>query len=153
MKKDTLTLLNNINNAIIKFRGIYSAWSCEHGISYNEMLVFYTIREHGYCTQKQICDSYLLPRQTMNHVFTTLRTNGILQYSREHSAGREKAFILSEKGNSYAAPFLLSLDDVESRAIDLLGEKKIEALTDLLLQYDEALTAALEEKRFVSART
>lgn len=147
MQKKTLALLNNINNAIIKFRGIYSAWSYNHGISYNEMLVLYTIREKGYCTQKQICDNYLLPRQTMNHVFISLRNNGFLQYSKENSSGKEKAFVLSEKGKIYAEPFLQSLDIVESRAVELLGDKKIEMLTSLLLEYDEALTDALNEKR------
>ncbi len=147
MQKKTLTLLNNINNAIIKFRGIYSAWSYEQGISYNEMLVLYTIRENGYCTQKQICDNYLLPRQTMNNVFIGLRNNGILQYSKENSIGKEKAFVLSEKGKTYAEPFLQSLDVVESRAVELLGDDKIESLTALLLEYDEALINALNEKR------
>ena len=147
MKSKTIKLLNDVNSAIIKFRGIYSAWSYEHGISYNEMLVLYTIREQGYCIQKQICDSYLLPRQTMNHVFTVLRNQGILQYSKEYSVGKEKAYILSEQGKEYAAPFLESLDMVESRAIALLGKEKLEHLTELLLQYDGALTKALEEKR------
>lgn len=72
MKSETLKLLNDINSAIIKFRGIYSAWSYEHGISYNEMLVLYTIREQG---------------------------------------------------KEYAAPFLESLDVVETRAIELLVEQ------------------------------
>ena len=147
MKSETLKLLNDVNSAIIKFRGIYSAWSYEHGISYNEMLVLYTIREQGYCTQKQICDSYLLPKQTMNHVFTVLRNQGILQYSNEKSVGKEKAYILSEQGKEYATPFLESLDTVELRAIELLGEDTLEHLTELLLQYDGALTKALEEKR------
>ena len=91
MKLKTLKQLNDVNRAIIKFRGIYSAWSAEHNISYHEMLVFYTIREKGYCIQKQICDSYLLPRQTMNNVITALRKNGILTVSEEYSIGREKA--------------------------------------------------------------
>ena len=65
----------------------------------------------------------------------------------EHSAGKEKAYVLSKQGKEYAAPFLDSLDVVESRAIELLGEDKIETLTALLLQYDTALTKALEEKR------
>ena len=98
----------------IKFRGIYSTWSCEHGNSYNEILVLYTIREQGYCTQKQICDSYLLPRQTMNHVLMGLRNQGILQYCKEHSVGKEKAYSLTEQGREYATPFLESLDIVES---------------------------------------
>lgn len=67
MDQQTKALWDQITRAIIKYRGIYAAWSKKHGISYNEMLVFYTIRDDGFCTQKQICDSYLLPRQTINH--------------------------------------------------------------------------------------
>ncbi len=147
MQKETLTLLNDVNRAIIKFRGIYSKWSNLHGISYHEMLVLYTIREKGFCTQKQICDSYILPRQTMNNVITAMRKSGLLEYSREASGGREKAFVLSEQGEAYAAPFLASLDTVESEAVKRLGADKLHALTELLLEYDEALCNALEEKR------
>ncbi|MBR6575443.1 MAG: winged helix-turn-helix transcriptional regulator [Clostridia bacterium] len=147
MDQHTLQLLNDVNRAIIKFRGIYSAWSAQHNISYHEMLVFYTIREKGFCTQKQICDSYILPRQTMNNVITTLRRNGILEISAEHSAGREKAFVLTPKGVDYAQPLMNSMNTVENRAVELLGSEKLEALTALMLEYDQALNRALEESR------
>lgn len=147
MDKKKQQLFDNINRAIIKFRGIYSEWSNRHNISYNEMLVIYTIRENGFCTQKQICDNYLLPKQTINNVIAALRKDGLLEYDEYRSHGREKAFVLTAKGVDYAAPFLESLDDVESRALELLSEKKLEALTALLLEYDAALTRALEEAR------
>lgn len=147
MDQHTLQLLYDVNRAIIKFRGIYSAWSAQHNISYHEMLVFYTIREKGFCTQKQICDSYILPRQTMNNVITTLRRNGILEISAEHSAGREKAFVLTPKGVDYAQPLMNSMNTVENRAVELLGSEKLEALTALMLEYDQALNRALEESR------
>ena len=147
MDQHTLQLLNDVNRAIIKFRGIYSAWSAQHSISYHEMLVFYTIREKGFCTQKQICDSYILPRQTMNNVITVLRRNGILKISAEHSAGREKAFVLTPQGVDYAQPLMDAMNTVESRAVELLGSEKLEALTALMLEYDQALNRALEEAR------
>ncbi|MBO5093891.1 MAG: winged helix-turn-helix transcriptional regulator [Lachnospiraceae bacterium] len=147
MEKETLNLLNRVNRAIIKFRGIYSVWSNERGISYHEMLVLYTIRENGFCTQKQICGNYLLPKQTIHNVIASLRKDGILIYDEKDSKGREKAFVLSEKGKEYAAPFLESLDTVESRALELLGEGKLQVLTELLLEYDRALKLALEESR------
>lgn len=147
MKKENLKLLNDVNRAIIKFRGIYSEWSNQHDISYHEMLVLYTIREHGYCTQKQICESYLLPKQTIHNVMAGMRNNGILLYDESHSSGREKAFVLSEKGKEYAAPFLDSLDTVETRALELLGKEKLQALTHMLLDYDVALNQALDESR------
>ena len=147
MERESLNLLNGINRAIIKFRGIYSSWSSEHGISYHEMLVLYTIREYGYCTQKQICDSYLLPKQTINNVIAAMRKCEILELDEAKSKGREKAFTLSEKGKAYALPFLKSLDTVENRALELLGKENLQTLTDLLLEYDYALNTALEESR------
>lgn len=145
MDQEIFHLLHEVNRAIIKFRGTYSLWSGAHGISYNEMLVLYAIREHGFCTQKQICDSYLLPRQTMNHVFAGLRRNGLLTISEEHSAGREKAFVLTERGRQYAEPLLESLSRMETRAVELLGEEKLALLTELMLEYDQTLGQAMKE--------
>lgn len=145
MEQPTVALVNNLNRAIIKFRGIYSAWSKKHHISYNEMLTLYTIREKGFCTQKQVCDSYLLPPQTINHVIAGLRKNGILTICEEHSIGREKAFVLTDLGQQYAQPLLDSIGTVELRSIELLGTEKLEQLTWLMLEYDQALHQALEE--------
>ena len=145
MDQQTKELWDQINRAIIKFRGIYATWSKKHGISYNEMLVFYTIRDNGFCTQKQICDSYLLPRQTMNHVFAKLCADGIIEVSSEYGTGREKAFILTDRGRIYAAPLIDSLNRIEGRAIELMGKERIRAMTELVQEFDFALNTALEK--------
>ena len=145
MDQQTKELWDQINRAIIKFRGIYATWSKKHGISYNEMLVFYTIRDNGFCTQKQICDSYLLPRQTMNHVFAKLCADGVIEVSSEYGTGREKAFILTDRGRIYAAPLIDSLNRIEGRAIELMGKERIRAMAELVQEFDFALNTALEE--------
>ena len=147
MEKNKQKLFDNVNRAIIKFRAIYFEWSRRHNISYHEMLVLYTIRENGYCTQKQICDNYLLPKQTIHNIISNMRENGILIYDESLSVSREKVFVLSEKGRKYAAPFLESLDLVESGAMEILGKEKLNKLIELLLEYDMALNKALDESR------
>lgn len=111
------------------------------------MLVLYTIREKGFCTQKQICDSYLLPRQTMNNVITVMRENGLLELSPENNVGREKAFVLTGKGKEYAMPLLESMNRFEEQAVALLGDEKLAALTSLMLEYDQALGQAMQDVR------
>lgn len=138
-------LITALNRAVIQYRGIYSAWSKNHNLSYNEMLVLYTLRDEQFCTQKQICDSYLLPRQTMNNVFSKMRKAGIITIDTQHSIGREKAFVLTEKGKNYAQPFLDSLNRVEARAQELIGQDKIKEITALLQEFDTALNTALKE--------
>ena len=145
MDRQTKELWAQINHAIIKFRGVYAAWSKKHEISYNEMLVFYTIRDNGFCTQKQICDSYLLPRQTMNHVFARLCADGIIEVSAAYSTGREKAFVLTDIGQAYAEPLISSLNRIEEKAIELMGAEQIQAMTELVQEFDLALNTALEE--------
>ena len=147
MEKETLILLNGINQAIIKYRGMYSRWANEHNISYHEMLVLYEIRESGFCTQKQICENYLLPKQTINNVITAMRKDGILVYDESHSTGREKAFVLSDQGEQYAAPLLASLNAVETRALDIIGKDTLQTLTNFMLEYDQALKTAFDEEK------
>lgn len=144
MDQESLKLLAEINRAIIQYRGLYAAWSKEHGISYHELLVLYTIREQGFCTQKQICDSYLLPRQTINHVMLDLRERGLLELSPAHCIGREKAFVLSEQGRRYAGPLLETLNRMELQTLEAVGTQNIRALVQAVLTYDEALERAMK---------
>ena len=146
MDQQTKELWDHITRAIIKYRGVYAAWSKKHEISYNEMLVFYTIRDNGFCTQKQICDSYHLPRQTMNHVFAKLYADGIIEVCAQYSIGREKAFVLTEKGRAYAEPLIDSLNRIEERAIAIMGQEQLRAMTELVQTFDFALNTALEEE-------
>lgn len=145
MDQELLTLLADINRAVIKFRGLYAAWSKKHGISYHELLVLYTIRDQGFCTQKQICDSYLLPRQTMNHVILELRARGVLELSPDRCAGREKAFVLSEAGRRYAAPLLEELNQMEARAIQSFGREEVRRMVEAVCAYDDVLQSAMDE--------
>ena len=145
MEQENHALLGAINRAIVQFRGYYSRWAAVHGISYNELLVLYTLREQGYCTQKQICDRYLLPRQTINHVMLDLRARGLLALSPDHCTGREKAFALTSRGREYAAPLLASLDKIEEQAIRRFGGQRMHEMAQTLLDYDSALQSAMEQ--------
>lgn len=147
MNSQTLKLLKDVNQAIIKFRSVYSAWSKNHGISYNEMLILYTIRDNGFCTQKQICDSYLLPKQTIHNVISTMCKNGLLCESSENSAGRRKAFTFTDKGKVYAASLVDSIGKLEEKAVMTMGEEKVRQMTALVCEYDGFLMMALEEAK------
>ena len=145
MNQEAFTMINRLNKGIVQCRGVYSAWAASHSVSSHEMLVLYTIREYGCCTQKQVCDSYILPKQTIHNVISSMRERGVLIPAPEHSKGREKAFILSETGETYAADFLQSLDKVKDRALELFGKEKLQTLTSLLFEFDTVLNTALEE--------
>ena len=72
MDNQTQQLHNKVSHAIIKSRGVYLQWAKRIGVNYPRMLVFYTTRDYGYCTQKQMCGWYLLPQQTRNNIVSAL---------------------------------------------------------------------------------
>lgn len=74
-----------------------------------------------------------------------MRRDGIIEISPEYSSGKEKAFVLTEKGKIYAAPLLESMNRLETRAANLMGEEKIGQMTALVQEFDEALLTALKE--------
>ena len=81
----------------------------------------------------------------MNHVFAKLCADGIIEVSSEHGIGREKAFVLTGEGRVYAKPLIDSLNRIEERAIELMGKERIQAMTELVQEFDYALSTALDE--------
>ena len=145
MEKITEALASELNRAVIKYRSVYSAWAKEHGVSYNKMLVIYTAQDNGFCTQKQICESYLLPKQTVNHVFVSMLADGELTESPENNFGREKAYELTEKGKMLSKPLMESIGSIEEKAAIDMGIDKMRELTELISIYGNLLSNALKE--------
>ena len=146
MDAQTKVILRDVNRSVIRYRGFYARWAALHRLNYHEMLVLYTINESGFCTQKQLCDDYLLPRQTIHNVISRMRRASLLCVSPEHSRGREKAFVLTEDGRQYAAPLMQDLNAVENTAIKALGTDNLKQLAELLNSYRDALRTALQSK-------
>lgn len=140
-------LLVRANRSFVRYRGAYAKWSAMRGIGYNEMLVLYTINESGFCTQKQICESFLLPRQTIHNVISAMRKAGTVCVSPEHSKGHEKAFVLTPDGEKYAKPLMEDLASIEEKAIENLGLENFEKLAYLTECYESALNSAMEERK------
>lgn len=138
--------LSKLSKEIIRYKGAYAKWAKNKSVSYNELLVMYTITEEGSCTQKKICDDFLLPRQTMHNVFSAMKNNGYIEVDKSLSKGREKAFVLTAKGKEYAYPVLNAVSALEEKAKDGLGEDKIWLLVELLEEFNDGLSKAMSEE-------
>lgn len=73
--------------------------------------------------------------------------NNALREQASLATGRERAFALTEQGESYMGPFLASMNAMEARAVLRMGSEKLAELTDLMEQYSQALRKAMEETR------
>ncbi len=145
MNKQTERILNHLDCSVHQYRGVYCYWAKKYGVSYNEMLVLYTLREYGFCTQKQVCDRYLVPRQTINNVITRLRNDGLLETAPSLNIGREKAFKLTEKGCTHFSDFITSMDTVEEIAVELMGDDRMQLMTQLIEEYNSILKKSVQQ--------
>lgn len=142
---DIIELIEQFNIAIIQLRGVYSQWSKVYGISYNETLVIYTLRSQGYCIQKEISDRYLIPRQTIHNVIKQMMNNALLKTDKEKNVGRQKAYVLTEKGKQELQPLMDSLTQYEIDAANQIGITQFKEMNQMLLTYHKALVTELKE--------
>ena len=89
------------------------------------MLIFYTLRDMGTCTQKEISDSYALPKQTVHNIVHDLKARGLLLLKPDGRNHRERRLQLTEAGKRYAANFMEPLLEQERAAVAATGPAKV----------------------------
>lgn len=132
-----LDLLCQVNTAIIKIRGAYAAWARKNGVNYHELLVLYSLRENQECTQKMICNNYLLPKQTVHNVIGTYRNRGWLNLL--PGKGKEKILALTEPGKAHAASIMEPLERLEKEVIQQIGPEHLRRMIEMANAYGAVL--------------
>ncbi len=143
MEQKSRTLLREIGSAVIRYREVYRDWCRLRGIPYHEMLVFYTIREKGSCTQKEICDSYALPKQTVHNIVRSLRAKGLLTMREGRGNRRERILLFTEEGKRRSASLLDPLLEQECCAVNAAGPENVESAIHLLRSFTEKLRLSM----------
>lgn len=143
MKEDIGKLLADVNTAIIKVRGAYALWCKEQGITYHELLICYSIRDFGVCTQKQICEQYLLPKQTIHNTIMDLQRRGLVELKTSETNWREKVITLTEQGKDYYESIMGPLGVFEEHAVLQMGEEQLHHMAELTLRYGNILEEGL----------
>lgn len=73
---------------------IYEDYARKSGISYNSLYILNAILYTENCTQKQICEKTLLPKQTVNNVITVFFKSGYIELRKISSiSGKMEASI------------------------------------------------------------
>lgn len=143
MQDETNYLLREIGFAVIHFREVYRRWCRSRGINYHEMLIFYTIRDMGECTQKDICDCYALPKQTVNNIVSSLKNRGLLILKTGRDDHKKRYLHLTEAGKVYSEKIMTPLLEQEFAAVAGMGPENLQEAIRLLHSYTAKLNAAM----------
>lgn len=99
-----------------KLDGIYYLFAKNSSVNENALSFFYALSDGQPHSQKDICDSWLIPRTTINTIVKTAMTNGYICFSPK-VRNKEKFLLLTPKGQKYADELLTSVFAAENKAM------------------------------------
>ena len=122
---------------------IYEDYARKVGISYNSLYILNAIQQIENCTQKQICEKTLLPKQTVNNVVTGFYKSGYIELREFPENRRIKTIHLTEKGEQYANTLIPHIHQADKQAMQSLTEVQQDALLQLMDQYVKVFRKAM----------
>ena len=114
---------------------IYEDYARKSGISYNSLYILNAIQQIKDCTQKQICEKTLLPKQTVNNVVTAFYKSGYIELREFPENRRIKTIHLTEKGKQYANELIPHIHQADKVAMESLTEEQQDTLLSLMDTY------------------
>lgn len=113
-----------VNTALSGTLNLYAIWAKKFDLNYNELAVLYTLDDYKTCTQKQICDWWAIPKQTVHGILTSFEKNGYITSKTNSENKRERLISFTEKGTELAKTVLLPLYSIEEKVMQKMGVKQ-----------------------------
>lgn len=110
---------------------IYEEWSKAHGLSFNSVMVLYSIYEEaGNCTQKVISQKWLIPKQTVNMILKDFEKRGLIELVPLQTDKRNKLIKPTAAGKEYAGAIITELRKLELFTIEKMGVERMERINE-----------------------
>lgn len=114
---------------------LYADWAKKQGIHINMLAVFYMLNKYKRCTQKQVCDEWIVPKQTISTLCKQLQQQGFIRFDASSQDKREKMMELTDKGHLFAHPILTKLHQLEQQLLAEFKEQEMMKLIDGLQRF------------------
>ena len=135
---DQLHQLSAQYNALwIETNQLYETWARQRGMSLYELLVILSIVEaDGTVLQKDICQRFAIPKQTVNAIIKTLTDKGWLELKVSEQDRRSRKLSLTPEGSAQAAQIAQVLQEHEAQVWLRLGLDRAEQLIEHTALYN-----------------
>lgn len=124
----------------------YETYAKSVGLSYTSLSILSKIYEKGACTQKELAESCLLPKQTVNAVITSFFKKGWVRLEELPEDRRTKTVIFTEAGKENAADVMSRVIKSEHDAMCRLTEEQRESLLALTKLFMENCIDAIKNE-------
>lgn len=133
-----------VNIALSSTLDLYKIWAKKYQLNYNALVILYTLYDYKICTQKQICDWWALPKQTVHGILIDFEKKGYISITSNTENKRERLITFTEDGKKFAASILEKLHQMEENAMDKLGDTKRKQLIESNTRYYELLKEEIQ---------
>lgn len=133
-----------VNIALSGTLDLYRIWAKKHQLNYNALAILYTLNDYKKCTQKQICEWWALPKQTVHGILLDFEKKGYITITASTKNKRERLIAFTENGEIFASSILNRLYQMEENAMHKLGEEKRKQLIESNTKYYELLKEEIE---------
>lgn len=146
MKKEiTHAQIHAFNRLYYKIVGLYARLDNELGINPHLYKVLHGLVVSDLHTQKDIAQSYEMPKQTINNVILSLQKQGFIEVQTSTTDKREKLIYLTQSGAKYAQDFIAQYTDFEREIYQRFGAQKFEKLIAIYADFEVAFSEVLGE--------
>lgn len=153
MKKEiTHAQIHDFNKLYYKIVGLYARLDNELGINAYIYKVLHALVVSDLHTQKDIAQSYEMPKQTINNVILSLQKQGFVEVKISPTDKREKLIHLTPSGKIYAQDFIAQYTDFEQKIYQKIGAKKFEKLIEIFGDFEVVFCEVLGEIQAQIAR-
>ena len=130
---------------IYSIDGFYTEYAKEKSVKPNLLWILYALNDGQEHSQKEICDTWDLPRTTINTIIKELEADGYVFLSQIIGEKRELSVKLTDEGKKYASSMLQELYEIEEKVYEsiknggLLNKRLNELLNGLYEIKEEIL--------------
>ena len=144
--KERLELLNQNDTAL---NDLYRNYAAAVNLSDTALWVLYVAWVQGEgCTQKEICDAWSYPRQTINSALKSLEGQGYLELRTLPGNRKNKRIFFTKEGRAFGEKTVRPLLEAEKSSFGQLDEKEQKHLVGL--SQKRTLLLQLEMERTIA---
>lgn len=136
--------LDVVATVISKVNGLYHKWAQKHEVNYYLAKVLCALHIKDAITQKHICESFEIPKQTVNNIISSLKHDGYVTLESSTTDKREKIIKLTEGGKIYVEENMTNLYILDEKVINRIGQNLFQQLIESMTAYADALEIEMQ---------
>ncbi len=118
---------------------VYEKFAKTFNLNYTSMTILDTIQNKQPLTQKDICSTLFLPKQTVNVIINDFLKKGYLTLKECKKDKRNKEILFTKEGQIFASKVLNSLNEVESKTLKCIPDGHLDICLETIIRYRENL--------------